>query len=109
MSDNLPRFMGMRGRPLDLTVSVIATTGFLLFGYDREWASVGHDDAILTVGLEGVMSGIISAEPFMKYFPETYNNSTWQGFVTAIYEIGCTIAHVKYCFVKHALILYIDI
>jgi MFS family permease len=35
------------------------------------------------------MSGIISAEPFMKYFPETYNNSTWQGFVTAIYEIGC--------------------
>jgi sugar porter (SP) family MFS transporter len=35
------------------------------------------------------MSGIISAEPFMKYFPETYNNATWQGFVTAIYEIGC--------------------
>jgi len=57
---------------LDLMVSVIATTGFLLFGYDQ-----------------GVMSGIISAEPFMTYFPETYNNSTWQGFVTAIYEIGC--------------------
>jgi hypothetical protein len=35
------------------------------------------------------MSGIISAEPFMQYFPETYHNSTWQGFVTAIYEIGC--------------------
>ncbi|KAF2846212.1 general substrate transporter [Plenodomus tracheiphilus IPT5] len=67
-----PRFMGMRGRPLDLSVSVIATTGFLLFGYDQ-----------------GVMSGIISAEPFMLYFPETYHNSTWQGFVTAIYEIGC--------------------
>lgn len=32
-----PRFMGMRGRALDLTVSVIATTGFLLFGYDREF------------------------------------------------------------------------
>jgi hypothetical protein len=31
-----PRFMGMRGRPLDLTVSVIATVGFLLFGYDRK-------------------------------------------------------------------------
>jgi len=67
-----PRFMGMRGRSLDLMVSVIATTGFLLFGYDQ-----------------GVMSGIISAEPFMNYFPETLNNSTWQGFVTAIYEIGC--------------------
>jgi hypothetical protein len=36
------------------------------------------------------MSGIISAEPFMNYFPETLHNSTWQGFVTAIYEIGCT-------------------
>lgn len=67
-----PRFMGMRGRPLDLMVSIIATTGFLLFGYDQ-----------------GVMSGIISAEPFMNYFPETLDNPTWQGFVTAIYEIGC--------------------
>ncbi|CAO2653391.1 Nn.00g028020.m01.CDS01 [Neocucurbitaria sp. VM-36] len=67
-----PRFMGMRGRPLDLTVSIVATTGFLLFGYDQ-----------------GVMSGIISADPFMNYFPETLHNSTWQGFVTAIYEIGC--------------------
>jgi hypothetical protein len=28
--------MGMRGRSLDLMVSVIATTGFLLFGYDRK-------------------------------------------------------------------------
>lgn len=53
-------------------VSIIATTGFLLFGYDQ-----------------GVMSGIISAQPFMHYFPETLNNPTWQGFVTAIYEIGC--------------------
>jgi MFS family permease len=39
--------------------------------------------------VKGVMSGIISAEPFNNYFPETKNNSTWQGFVTAIYEIGC--------------------
>lgn len=37
------------------------------------------------------MSGIISAEPFMNYFPETLHNSTWQGFVTAIYEIGCMV------------------
>ncbi|KAH3943503.1 hypothetical protein HBI56_108100 [Parastagonospora nodorum] len=72
-----PRFMGMRGRSLDLMVSVIATTGFLLFGYDQ-----------------GVMSGIISAEPFMNYFPETLHNSTWQGFVTAIYEIGCLFGAV---------------
>lgn len=35
------------------------------------------------------MSGIISAEPFNAYFPEILYNETWQGFVTAIYEIGC--------------------
>jgi MFS family permease len=44
---------------------------------------------MLTFAAEGVMSGIISADPFMNYFPETLHNSTWQGFVTAIYEIGC--------------------
>ena len=41
------------------------------------------------------MSGIISADPFMRYFPETYNDSTWQGFVTAIYEIGCLLGAVS--------------
>lgn len=72
-----PSFMGMSGRSLSLAVSVVATTGFLLFGYDQ-----------------GVMSGIISADPFMEYFPETYNDRTWQGFVTAIYEIGCLIGAI---------------
>ena len=35
------------------------------------------------------MSGIISAQPFNNYFPEILYNSTWKGFVTDIYEIGC--------------------
>jgi MFS family permease len=35
------------------------------------------------------MSGIISAPAFADMFPETRNNKTMQGFVTAIYEIGC--------------------
>ena len=65
-------FMGLQGRMLGHAVSVIATTGFLLFGYDQ-----------------GVMSGIIDAEPFHVYFPETRDDSVYQGFVTAIYEIGC--------------------
>jgi hypothetical protein len=39
--------MGMRGRPLDLTVSVIATVGFLLFGYDRK--SIFNDLDIITL------------------------------------------------------------
>jgi len=65
------RYMGLSGRPLGLAISTIATTGFLLFGYDQ-----------------GVMSGIISADPFNKYFPETKGNSVYQGFVTAIYMMS---------------------
>ncbi|VBB71891.1 Putative transporter [Podospora comata] len=67
-----PKFMGLSGRPLSMMVSAVATTGFLLFGYDQ-----------------GVMSGIITAPAFNNMFPETKDNSTMQGFVTAIYEIGC--------------------
>ncbi|KAH9887458.1 general substrate transporter [Xylariomycetidae sp. FL2044] len=69
-----PSFMGLSGRPLSLAVSTVATTGFLLFGYDQ-----------------GVMSGIISADAFADVFTETRDNSTMQGLVTAIYEIGCLI------------------
>ncbi|KAK0632691.1 general substrate transporter [Immersiella caudata] len=67
-----PKFMGLTGQPLSLAVSVVATTGFLLFGYDQ-----------------GVMSGIITAKPFNDVFEATRDNSTMQGTVTAIYEIGC--------------------
>jgi hypothetical protein len=31
-----PTYMGLAGRNLGLAVSVVATTGFLLFGYDRK-------------------------------------------------------------------------
>lgn len=67
-----PKFMGLTGRPLSLMVSTVATTGFVLFGYDQ-----------------GVMSGIITAPAFNDLFTATKGNSTMQGFVTAIYEIGC--------------------
>jgi MFS family permease len=77
MAEVQKTFAGMSGKPLNLAVSCIATTGFLLFGYDQ-----------------GVMSGIISAAPFNDYFPETLNNSTYQGFVTAIYEIGCLLGAI---------------
>jgi sugar porter (SP) family MFS transporter len=59
-----------------MCVSTIATTAFLLFGYDQ-----------------GVMSGIISSPVFNDYFPET-RDATMQGLVTAIYEIGCLIGAV---------------
>ncbi|KAK4034963.1 sugar transporter STL1 [Parachaetomium inaequale] len=67
-----PKFMGLSGRPLSLAISTVATTGFLLFGYDQ-----------------GVMSGIITAPAFNDVFEETRDNPTMQGLVTAIYEIGC--------------------
>lgn len=35
------------------------------------------------------MSGIITAPAFNDVFPETRDNPTMQGLVTAIYEIGC--------------------
>lgn len=37
-----PKYAGMSGRPLGLTVSTIATMGFLLFGYDREYTLIYH-------------------------------------------------------------------
>ena len=70
-------YAGMNGRPLGLLISTISTTGFLLFGYDQ-----------------GVMSGIISADPFNNYFPSTKGNSVYQGFVTAIYEVGCLLGAI---------------
>jgi MFS family permease len=35
------------------------------------------------------MSGIITAAPFNDLFEATKDNSTMQGLVTAIYELGC--------------------
>lgn len=40
------------------------------------------------------MSGIISAEDFNNYFPQTKGDSVWQAFVTAIYEVGCLIGAI---------------
>ncbi|KAF5014671.1 hypothetical protein F66182_14265, partial [Fusarium sp. NRRL 66182] len=68
----VPQFAGMSGKKLSWSISTIATLGFLLFGYDQ-----------------GVMSGIISAKPFNSVFTATDGNSTMQGTVTALYEIGC--------------------
>ncbi|KAB8801905.1 hypothetical protein FH972_026726 [Carpinus fangiana] len=73
----LPKFWGLRGRSLSLLVSTIATTGFVLFGYDQ-----------------GVMSGIITSPAFFKLLPMLEGEPTLQGLVTAIYEIGCLIGAV---------------
>lgn len=72
-----PSYAGMSGRPLSLTVSTIATMGFLLFGYDQ-----------------GVMSGIISDNAFAKVFTATKDDATMQALVTAVYELGCLVGAI---------------
>ncbi|KAK6503841.1 hypothetical protein TWF481_008847 [Arthrobotrys musiformis] len=72
-----PRYLGLHGRPLSLLISTICTIGFLLFGYDQ-----------------GVMSGLITHPNFNSTFPATKDNSTMQGLVTALYEIGCLLGAI---------------
>jgi len=67
-----PTFWNKNGKALQRLITTVATTDFLLFGYDQ-----------------GVMSGIISSPSFYTDFPQVKDNSTWQGFVTAIYAVGC--------------------
>ncbi|KAF3929409.1 hypothetical protein ABW19_dt0208672 [Dactylella cylindrospora] len=71
------RYLGLYGKPLSLAVSTICTVGFLLFGYDQ-----------------GVMSGLITHPDFNDTFPATKDDSTMQGLVTALYEIGCLFGAV---------------
>ena len=78
----IPTYWGKSGKALQVLVSIIATTDFLLFGYDQ-----------------GVMSGIISARPFTDAFPEVKDDSTYEGFVTAIYAVGCFLGA---CFIFFA-------
>lgn len=68
----VPTYWGKSGKTLQRLVTTVATLDFLLFGYDQ-----------------GVMSGIISGPPFVSDFPQVDNDSTWQGFVTSIYAVGC--------------------
>lgn len=74
---------GLSGRSLRVAVTMVATTGFSLFGYDQ-----------------GLMSGIITGTQFNEEFPATStvaidghppksNATVIQGAVTSCYELGC--------------------
>lgn len=73
----VPTYWGKSGRMLQLLITIVATTDFLLFGYDQ-----------------GVMSGIISAPAFVTAFPEVEGDPTYEGFVVAIYAAGCFLGAV---------------
>lgn len=73
----VPTYWGKSGRMLQVLITIVATTDFLLFGYDQ-----------------GVMSGIISAPAFVTAFPEVEGDSTYEGFVVAIYAVGCFLGAV---------------
>ncbi|CAG7916118.1 unnamed protein product [Penicillium olsonii] len=65
--------MGLRGKYLHWAVTAASCQAFLLLGYDQ-----------------GVMSGLIGAN---NQFGQTFNNpdSTMQGLLTSIYDIGCAV------------------
>lgn len=70
-------FDNISGKWLCRFVTAACASGFLLFGFDQ-----------------GVMSGLLTGRAFTKQFPSidtTYRNgnSSLQGLVVAIYEIGC--------------------
>ncbi|GAA5923289.1 hypothetical protein JCM3775_007493 [Rhodotorula graminis] len=78
-ASGVPTYMGTSGDKLGALITICASMGFILFGYDQ-----------------GVMSGIISAPQFIRVFPAcdpaqqgTYKASVLQAFYVAIYEIGC--------------------
>ncbi|KAF5552238.1 sugar transporter stl1 [Fusarium napiforme] len=67
----VPHYWGKTGKGLQKLITIVATTDFLLFGYDQ-----------------GVMSGIISAPAFTDDFPQVLDE-TYEGFVVSIYAVGC--------------------
>ncbi|THZ72323.1 general substrate transporter [Aureobasidium pullulans] len=71
-SEGVPTYWGTSGRQLQMLITAVATTDFLLFGYDQ-----------------GVMSGIIESDAFLEDFPEAGWGSNWQGFIVSIYAVGC--------------------
>ncbi|KAI1099841.1 general substrate transporter [Jackrogersella minutella] len=71
-ANGAPTYWGASGSKLQNLVTAVATTDFLLFGYDQ-----------------GVMSGIVSAPAFQHDFPEVKGDSTYEGFVVSIYAVGC--------------------
>ena len=73
-------FLGLSGTELNLMVAFAAGVGFVLFGYDQ-----------------GVMGSLLTLPAFLQMYPEMNGNtnSTMQGAIIGIYEIGCFIGAIS--------------
>lgn len=83
VQQEVPTYLGFSGLKLHRAVSFIAGTGFLLFGYDQ-----------------GVMGSLLTLDSFRDTFDEINtkehpHKATFQGFVVAVYEIGCLAGAVS--------------
>ncbi|KAJ5580308.1 Major facilitator superfamily domain general substrate transporter [Penicillium hispanicum] len=77
--------MGLRGKQLHWAVTAASCQAFLLLGYDQ-----------------GVMSGLIGANnEFGKQFG--HPDSTMQGILTSIYDIGCAVGCLLAFLVGHKI------
>ncbi|KAK6462018.1 general substrate transporter [Scheffersomyces coipomensis] len=81
------KYLGFKGQKLHHMISFLAGMGFLLFGYDQ-----------------GVMGSLLTLPEFRNTFnaintTKYPNRATFQGFVIAVYEIGCLIGALAtmYC------------
>ncbi|CAK7224533.1 hypothetical protein SCUCBS95973_005549 [Sporothrix curviconia] len=73
----LTGYSKITGKPLIRLVGLTCSVAFILFGYEQ-----------------GVMGGVISGSAFTEQFPSINTtsgngNSTLQGFVVAVYSLGC--------------------
>ncbi|CAK9442133.1 uncharacterized protein LODBEIA_P58760 [Lodderomyces beijingensis] len=70
-------YLGMSGPKLNYAIATFAGVGFLLFGYDQ-----------------GVYGSLLSLPSFENQFPaiRASANSTLQGAVIGVYELGCLVS-----------------
>jgi hypothetical protein len=62
----MTQYFGLRGKPLTLTLSIVAATAFMLQGYDQ-----------------AVMNGLLTLDTFTHEFPEMARNADVEGKINS--------------------------
>lgn len=76
-AEEVPTYLGFKGKKLNTAITLMCGVGFLLFGYDQ-----------------GVMGSLLTLQPFNDTYTDINltlhpDASTLQGAVIAVYEVGC--------------------